>query len=760
MICNNDVKKMLLLENEKSRELNPIKFMNKHDFINHYFFSYDYKTIYYVMKNYQVPYSIAKEYIHYLYVVEDKNYKSHKLCFLRDLKKDLEKNHLLYFSKPFQVSIQNKELSIKHIFDLDQYEEKAIGQVIEVDDVELDFPVYEFDTLEEEVGRVCVEIRKLMKKGIPLSKIFLCNVREDYYFILDKLFTYYGIPIEIPYKRSIYGTSFVQNYLKTREIDLEDTSIINKALCGVLGELSVLEDDSYKDEILIELLKNTYIPNKHYEEVVTITDIDSRPFMDDEYVFVFGFNQDSLPKIHKDIEYLSDQDREEVEMYSTTYLNHREKKVVAYLLSNIKNLFISYKLSSPFQKYYPSSMIGDYHLEVIRETLYDKEYSNLYNMIRLGEMMDTYYIYGEKNKNLDTYASKYDIPYLEYDHHFTGINTDTYLKNLSYPLRLSYTSLNTYNECGFKYYVQYVLRLGDYEDTFASIIGSLYHEVLSLYKKEGFNLDKCWDSYLEKKDLSLKDTVLLVRIRKDLEELLEVLKKQQAYTKFIDEVYEKELKVKVRDDVLVEFIGYVDKIMMYKRVSDTFFTIIDYKTGTIDTHIEPMKYGLHMQLPIYLYLIHNSKVFDSPIFTGIYYQNILFSYPAWSKDLEKNKKDNYKLKGYSTDNHELLELFDCTYRESELIKSMKYSDEKGFDRYSKVLSDQMVYKIIEYTDKIIHDTTNHIVEGDFVINPKVYSKENISCKWCKFKDMCYVGDSDLVYLDKVDDFSFLETVEI
>ena len=36
----------------------------------------------------------------------------------------------------------------------------------------------------------------------------------------------------------------------------------------------------------------------------------------------------------------------------------------------------------------------------------------------------------------------------------------------------------------------------------------------------------------------------------------------------------------------------------------TGITIVDYKTGTIDTHIESMKYGLHMQLPVYLYLIH------------------------------------------------------------------------------------------------------------------------------------------------------------
>ena len=45
----------------------------------------------------------------------------------------------------------------------------------------------------------------------------------------------------------------------------------------------------------------------------------------------------------------------------------------------------------------------------------------------------------------------------------------------------------------------------------------------------------------------------------------------------------------------------------YQKIEDTYFTLIDYKTGFIDTHIEPMKYGLHMQLPVYLYLIHYSN---------------------------------------------------------------------------------------------------------------------------------------------------------
>ena len=752
MVCPNEVKKQILLEESSKNTLMNQKFMTKHEFFSHYFFSYDNNAISYIMKKYGCPVSIAKEYLNNLYFIEDKDYHSQKLCFLRDIKKELMEKKLLIVSKPFQMSLPNKKLSFKYLFDLEKYEEDILGKV-EVPDVSLDFPVYEFDTMEEEVHFVCVSIRKLIEKGIPLSKIFLCNVSEDYYFILDKLFSSYGIPIEIPYQNSIYGTTTVQNYLETGELDLENPDPITKQICSLLGGLVELEDDEVKQEILIDSLQHTTLPHKHYEEAITIKDLKQTPFQEDEYVFVLGFNQDSLPCIYKDIEYLSDKEKKEVNLYDTKYLNQREKKVIAYLLSQIKNITVSYKNSSAFQKYYPSSMIGEYHLEVKQVKVNDITYSSLYNRIRLGEALDQYYVYGEKGEAIAALSPYYDHEYGEYDHSFTGINRDTFLSNLSYPLRLSYTSFNSYRECGFKYYINYVLKLGDYEQTFAALIGSLYHEILSLYKKEGFDLDAAWNKYLEDKDLNLRDTVLLVRIRKDLDELLKVLRQQQSYTTFNTEYYEEPLKVKIRDDVLVEFIGYVDKIMTLQNVSDTYFSIVDYKTGTIDTHIEPMKYGLHMQLPIYLYLIQKSNFFDSPIFTGIYYQNILFSYPTWSKDLEKDKKDQYKLKGYSTENVEYLEKFDQTYQDSEYIKSMKYTDK--FDRYSKVLSDEMVYDITKYTDQLIHETTDDIVDAKFPINPKVYNKENISCKYCQYQDMCYHDDSDITYLDKVEDFSFL-----
>ena len=194
----------------------------------------------------------------------------------------------------------------------------------------------------------------------------------------------------------------------------------------------------------------------------------------------------------------------------------------------------------------------------------------------------------------------------------------------------------------------------------------------------------------------------------------------------------------------------------YKKVEDTYFTIIDYKSGTVDTRLEKLKYGLSMQLPVYLFLINHSSVFENPIFTGIYYQNILFNYPSFDKKpMEDIKKERIKLQGYSTDDLSILSRFDPTYENSEVIKSMKYT-EKGFSRFAKVLSDDDVYNILRYTKNKIEEATSSIIEGDFSINPKIYDGKNISCEFCNFKDICYHKEKDSIYLDKVEDLSFLE----
>ena len=759
MICPNSKKLKLLEQERNNKELHNIKFMTKEEFISNYFFKTNEKTLEYLLKKYNFNLDVARVYLNNLYVIDTtKEYSSPKLNFLKKLKIELQENNLLEENTNFKNYIKTKDIVVSNYYDLDKYEEEVFNYKVEVPETILNVPVVECTTLEEEVNDVALKILDLIKKGISLNNIFLVNISNDYYYTLNKIFSYYNIPINIDNSTSIYSTKVVSDYLKTQELDLEnkDKYQINKKLVNVLSSLSSIEPNTKEyNLLLIDKLKKTSLPTKKLKDAVNIKDLYKDTFTEDDYVFVLGFNQDVLPKMEKDISYINDSVKDEVSMYKTSYLNKRNKQVVTYLLSQIKNLHLSYKLSSPFSSFYKSSLITDLNLEIIKPNPDTYKNSNIYNELRLGEKLDLYNLYGEKDEVLSKLLTHYNIPYKTYSNEFLGINNDKYLENLPYPLKLSYTSLNTYSECKFKYYLRHVLKLEPFEQTFPGFIGTMYHEILRLYKKTNFDFEEEYQKYIEQHELTLKEKLLLVRIKKDLKDFLEIIKKQDLITGYDNAYYEKQINIPLDKKVEVVFTGIIDKIMYYQKVEDTYFSIIDYKSGFIDTHIEPMKYGLHMQLPVYLYLIHYSKVIPNPIFTGIYYQNILFNYPTYNKYLEKELRERTYLQGYSTEDTSILERFDPTYEKSELIRSMSYTDEKGFGTYTKTINEDTLYELVKFTKNHIDKTTDSILEADFEINPKMYAGKNISCEFCPFNDICYTKEKDLTYLDKVEDLSFL-----
>ena len=440
IVCPNATKIKILNEQMQDDKLYNIKFMTKEEFKNNYFYSYDDETLYYLLKKYNYNLDVAKIYLKNLYVIdENKDYKNPKLVFLKNLKIELLKENLLKQNKSFKEFIKNKNIIVLNYYDLDKYEEEALHTNLVFPKTNLTTKVVECKSLEEEVNYVCLKILSLLATGVDITKISLTNPSNDYYYTLNKLFKYYKIPLNIDFKDSIYTTKIVKDYLETKELDLEDKNklIINQKLVSILSSLSTLEDNTKEYyTLLIDKLKHTYIPVKKKNNAVNIKDLYSDTFTNDEHVFVLGFNQDILPKMEKDIAYINDALKSEVPLYTTSYLNKRNKEALTYILGNIDNLYLSYKLSSPFSNFYKSSLITDLKLEIISPSLDKFNASDLYNRLRLAEKLDLYHLYGEKEYGLESLYSHYKIPYNSYSNKSTKINTDTYLTNFSILTRI------------------------------------------------------------------------------------------------------------------------------------------------------------------------------------------------------------------------------------------------------------------------------------------------------------------------------------
>ena len=749
--------KLSLLRKYDQKLLN-IKYMTLEEYKSHYFFSYDDKTISYLMTKYNYHLDVSKILIKQLYVIDlEKDYKNEKLKELKKIKQELIDNQLLYFDYMFQDYLKNKKVIVYKYDTLDKYEKEMFlnATIINEEENILKKKVIKCDTLENEVLYVITEIIKLIRSGISLNHIYLSNIDNEYLYTVKSLFNYFHIPINIDIKESIYGTKIVKDYLKTKKIPSFQNRVTTK-LIDVINSLVMIEDDPNYEIFLIDKLKHTYLKPIKYKEAVNIIDYKTSILEEDDYLFLLGFNQDIIPKTYKDLDYINDSIKDEVSLYKTIDKNIQEKSSTISILSNIKNLYLSYKEKSNFNNYLKSSIISDLDLEEEEynsNQIYD---SNIYNKLLLGQYLDNYYKYGEINKNLSSLIGHYQIPYNTYNNNFTGIDNSLFLEYINNHLKVSYTSINSYNNCAFKYYINYILRVNPFEDTFSIFIGNLFHHVFSKMYDDNFNFEQEWDTYLEKRELSLQELFFIKDLKIRLLEDIDMIKKQELFSTYSNTLCEEEINIPINKKIDVVFTGKIDKIKYKRNINDTYFSLIDYKTGNINTSINNMKYGLDMQLPIYLYLLSNSNLFENPIFTGIYFQRVLYPSFKWElgKNLEEIKENNLKLQGYSTDNQERLYQFDKTYENSEIIKGIKINRDSSFSKTSKILSDDEVYNVLKYTKEKVEETVDKILDGNFSINPKIIDKKS-SCEHCSFKDICYVNPSNYNYLEKVENLDFL-----
>lgn len=747
-----------------NRKLDNNKIYSLSEFISKLYFSYDVKTIYYVMNKYNVIYDIAKIYLNNIRYIEDKKYNSDKLNFLKELKSDLISNNLIKEDNLFKKYISDKKILF---YDIEKTKElEKLDYSIEyknIDKEEYNHIIYEFNTRENEVLFVVNKICELVSNGIDINNIYLVNLDDEYKKVIRRIFPMFNIGYNLVNSDKIYGTFLVSKFIELYDNDMntvleklseyinsEEDQYIYDSIVKVLNKYVIF--DNYIDikELVIEDLKNINIKNRVYDNAVNETN--KKYFNDDEYVFLLGFNQGIIPKIYKDEEYLNDKEKEELGISLTIDKNIISKNISKKFISRIKNLFISYKLHDNGEDYKISSLNEELKYEIVNDYEIPKEYSNKYNRIYLGSLLDEYNKYGTKSEELYLLDNTYkDIEYNSYSNKFSGINKELLKEYLNNKLLLSYSSIDKYYRCPFSYYIGNILKLNVYEETFYQIIGTLFHSILEKCLDNDF--EELWDKEIKnlEYEFNIKEEFFLKKLKKELEFVIETIKYQETLTDLHNELHEEKIYTSLSGDMSITFMGIIDKIKYKELDGKNIVAIIDYKTGNTDIDLGTLPYGIGMQLPVYLYLANRSNKLTNVKVVGFYIQKILNTEITNNEDddYEKIKRDNLKLRGFSSSDTSILSYFDNSYESSQLIKSMKVKKDGDFSSYSKVLSDSDMNKIDSIVSDNIEKAANLISDAKFDIEPKRIDKINMGCMFCKYKDICYRANDDIVDLKKV-----------
>lgn len=724
IICNKYTKEDIL----KINKLLKIKIMNREEFLENYFFSYDEEVILFIINKYKVKYEIAKEYLLNLYYIEDKIYNNEKLDFLVSLKKELDNNSLLKYNNYFKDYLKRTKIIIYGI-KIDIFLKRILNNYdykeIKIKNNNYSHTIYEFNTIEEEIRYVAEEISSLIDKGISINKIKLMNVADSYNNVIERIFSLYNLLPAIKHKRVLSSYPVVKEFIK-----LYKNNTIEEALKEldnnnpIYNEIIKIINKNIKynnKELIIYKLKHSFITSNNFSNEIELVDYLEYQPKEDEYYFMVGFNETIIPNYYMDTEYLTDNIKKILNLETTKELNKELKNTIVNNINNIKNLTITYKLKDNKNNYYPSSLITNFNVEK-KETNYDITYSEVYNKISLAKEYDNYLKYGKKSNILNILNNNYQIPYNTFSNKYQKID------RIMDKLNLSYSKMQIYNKCAFRYYLSDILKLDIFEENYSTVIGSMVHYTMEkCLSNNDNNIDKYVNDFLKDKVLSKKEQFFLEKYKKEIYELLNQIILEKEYSSLNEAMYEKRIDIDYGNNI--HFIGIIDKILYFIDNDTTYIALIDYKTGNDEISLKYFKYGLNIQLPIYLYL--SSKLqFNNPTYTGFYLQKFNIT-----------EKD-YRLVGYSNSNKDILSYLDNNYDNSKVIKGLKVLKDGSFSKNSKVLSNKEIDSIKEKTSELIKETIEKIKNNSFEINPKVDNDKNIGCEYCKFNDICFKRKED------------------
>ena len=712
-----------------------------------------------IMKKYSFSYALAKEYLEAIPKLENKFYNHPKLDSIVSVYRFLEEHSYLkrtplfpYYLKQFPLTFidpdqskeyQRRKAMVKQYTTVYEYQQrKSLYQ----------HKVFEFQTILEECLYVFNQITNLLRKGISPKRIFIFNADESYQFLFRRLAKSYKISLNLPPNKNILSLPLIQSFLR----NCQSASNFQEALKGLNVEdklyskiIVLINDYELAEEeprscidLLTALFKEATCSEKRYKEAVSLVS-DYRMLEDTEYGFYVGFNLGASPMLYKEQGFLNDNDLVFLG-YSASYeRNEQAYQQLEDFLGSTKNLTISYKCSAKTEEFLPSLLVQKLHMEQVRPVV-DYGYARLEDELRLTSFYDEYLKYGNVAKALTDYGIR-SIPYRSYQHKYKGLSQDlmqTHFQDKK--LKLAYSNVKLYFACPFSYYADRILNLNEFKPQMAARLGTFSHAVLEDSYAPDFQFEVSALRNRKEYAVDAKDEFFFTQMEEVLRNIL-AFNQLHEHQSELKEIRREEHVVVERDGYTFE--GFIDKLM-YKVVGDDVYAaIVDYKTGADIVSLDNIEDGFHLQLPSYMYLLAHYEPFlnFNLHIIGIYLQKVNIVIFDNKSSVEAQMVKKFMLEGYTVSNMSLIPLLDPTFANSTYIKSLGLTRD-GFRSYSKIFKEEQQNEIIQMVDTLMDTAAHNIKQGSFEIAPKMIRGKNESCQFCKYKDICFYEERDIVEL--------------
>lgn len=783
IIVSNKYIKLILIQ-KFSNQMRKITFKSFDEVKDDIYTTIDYQMLFHNMKedtnlevlriklanSYFIQQDSNEPFLHELYLYHQNNHLI------------LDENHLSYYKskKVYFVNYYGDDDLINQMLPFLKHYERCFT----TNSIDKELTVFHFENYDDEILEVVNHIAILLNKKVDPAKIVIHKVNKDYLNKLEEYLMIYKIDYIVEGEGSFFDVDIVKNFfhdlknyeamrlnkvLKDYLIDKKDNKIFSK-IGKVLEPLIML--DLTINSITLDLIKDVFIHTIYQEEVtnaIKIENVLNHIYDDDTHIFIMNFSHGEIAHIYKDDTYLNDKIRKNLKLLTSFDRTQIEEKKILDCIHSYESIHLSYSTYCSSKIYMPSNLIKElakkrivnicdasihiYH--IVNEDMAKMRFFKAYALYRLYQKKTFDYLYGYTYFCADLTK--------RYQSDFNA--TLDYLALPTLFMELSYTKLNDYFSCPFRFYLKYILNIEEkMEDNNSTFVGRMYHFVLEKVVAKRYidrrtkeevleNISVYICDFVKNQTYEIKDKLkfYLNKFSEELKLIVEIIMDFMDHSSF--EVLGLEQKLEKQLDDYTVVVGLIDKILKYQE----YYLVIDYKTNPVHPNWYALDVGLDLQLPLYLYLIKandpNAKI------AGSYLQSVfrtsLLKYE--DKPLSKVMLEQLKYVGYTLQDRDVILAIDTNALNGSGSLPKQIVSNKGFYKnfLKKSFTQTQFDAIILYVEKLIFEANKKIRKGLFPILPLTDEKNESVCRYCRLKDLCYRNETMKKVYKKHDDFSYL-----
>lgn len=337
----------------------------------------------------------------------------------------------------------------------------------------------------------------------------------------------------------------------------------------------------------------------------------------------------------------------------------------------------------------------------------------------------------------------------------------------------SVTSLETYGQCPFRYFLRYGLKPKDRPVYEVSIpdMGELLHDSLQEYTKRLQGQKRDWVDVDADERTRLCAEIVEDRIARYKEGVFASKGRYQYLVYYLNRLMERAVGTltyhmskgdfrlekseaafgedrefapvifNYDDDVRMVLEGRIDRMDVFRKGEDVFIKIIDYKTGEKTLELKDVYYGLTLQLLVYLQVCLDNMEKSQP--AGAFYFKLDdpmikgFSYER--EAIESKIRSRLRLLGLLVKNMEVVGALDREIDDKPGDSDVVYCKVKKDGEFGKGTKGLLDYKVFEqilsHTMEMAKKMGGEIVGGNIAVAP-VKNDGKAACRFCDYKTIC------------------------